>query len=289
MRYEEPVFRPPSEAASFILQATIGCSHNKCTFCPMYKTKKYRERPLEEIKEDINSAARGYSGVRKVFLADGDALVLDTQVLLEILKELYLSFPILERVSIYATPKNLLEKSVDDLRKLKDAGLGIVYFGLESGSAQILENVRKGFTPEEMITAGQKAVKAGLPLSVTVILGLGGREDSKEHALETARVVSAINPQYLGALTLMVNKHAPLHKRIEKGEFTLLNSLEVLEELELIIANLETTKCIFRSNHASNYLPLKGVLKEDRKKLLSLIKEAKKDPSLLRGEIYRGL
>lgn len=289
MRYEEPVFRPPSEAASYILQATIGCSHNKCTFCPMYKTKKYRERPVGEIKEDINAAAQAYSVVRKVFLADGDALAVETQILLEILQELYAKFPSLERVGIYASPQNLLDKSEAELSKLKEAGLSIVYYGLESGSARVLEDVRKGFGPEEMITAGQKAVRVGLALSVTVLLGLGGRDGSKEHALETARAVSRMDPHFLGALTLMTNKHAPLHKRIEKGEFTLLNSFEILEELELLIANLETTKCVFRSNHASNYLPLKGVLKGDRDELLALIKEAKNDPSLLRREGYRGL
>lgn len=289
MHYEEPLFRPPSEASSLILQITIGCSNNTCTFCPMYKTKKYRRKPLAEVQEEIKQAARGYSGVRRIFLADGDALGLPTEDLLIILADLYRYFPTLERVGIYATPQNFLEKDLEEIKQLPQAGLQIVYFGIESGADSVLKAVKKGVTAAEMIAAGQKAMQSGFILSTTVVLGLGGKEESHHHAKETARVVSAINPQYLSALTLMLNKHTPLQKKVDKGEFTLLNSQEVLEELGVLISCLETTQCIFRSNHASNYLPLKGVLSKDKDALLSLIKNACQEPSSLRGEFMRGL
>ena len=289
MHYEEPLFRPPSEAGSLILQVTIGCSNNTCTFCPMYKTKRYRRKPLVEVQEEIKQAARSYSGVKRIFLADGDALVLPTADLLIILADLYRYFPTLERVGIYATPQNFLEKELDELKQLAQAGLQIVYFGIESGADSVLKAVKKGVTAAEMITAGQKAMQSGFILSTTVVLGLGGKEESQHHARETARVVSAINPHYLGALTLMLNKHAPLQKKIDRGEFTLLNSREILEELGVLISCLETTQCIFRSNHASNYLPLKGVLNKDKDALLLLIKKACQEPSSLREEFRRGL
>jgi radical SAM superfamily enzyme YgiQ (UPF0313 family) len=236
MRYEEPVFRPPSEGGSFILQISIGCSHNKCTFCSMYKTKKFRLRSMQEIKEDIKEASRHYPRLRRVFLADGDALALDQQMLLEVLEDLYASFPHLERVGIYANPHNILEKQDDQLAELRRGGLQILYLGIESGSAKVLADVRKGATPEDMVQAGKKALAAGFLLSATVILGLAGKEGSRQHALETARVVSAINPQYLGALTLMLNQHAPLLRKAERGEFQPLNPREILDEQEILIA-----------------------------------------------------
>lgn len=289
MRYEEPVFRPPSEGGSYILQVSIGCSHNKCTFCSMYKTKKFRLRSMQEIKEDIAEAARCYPQLQRVFLADGDALALDQEVQLTVLEDLYAAFPRLERVGIYANPHNILEKEEAQLAELRRKGLQILYLGIESGWAKVLEDVRKGATPKEMILAGRKALEAGFLLSATVILGLAGKEGSRQHAMETARVVSAINPQYLGALTLMLNRHAPLLRKTEKGEFQPLNPREILEEQEILIAHLETEGCVFRSNHASNYLSLKGTLKEDREKLLQQIQMAKANPAFWRQESMRRL
>lgn len=289
MRYEEPVFRPPSEGGSYILQISIGCSHNRCTFCSMYKTKKFRSRSMQEIKEDIAAAARHYPQLRRVFLADGDALALEQEMLLQVLAELYASFPHLERVGIYANPHNILAKEEAQLLELRREGLQILYLGIESGWAQVLEDVGKGATPKEMIRAGKKAIEAGFLLSATVILGLAGREGSRQHALETARVVSAINPHYLGALTLMLNRHAPLLRQAERGEFQPLSPAEILQELEILIANLETKGCVFRSNHASNYLSLKGTLREERGKLLQQIRDAKETPAFWRQESMRRL
>jgi radical SAM superfamily enzyme YgiQ (UPF0313 family) len=255
----------------------------------MYKSKKFRMRSMQEIKEDIAEAARHYPLLRRVFLADGDALALNQGALLEVLENLYASFPRLERVGIYANPHNILEKGEAQLAQLRREGLHILYLGIESGSAKVLADVRKGATPEEMVQAGKKALEAGFLLSVTVILGLAGREGSRQHALETARVVSAINPQYLGALTLMLNRHAPLLRKAERGEFQPLDPQEILMEQETLIAHLETKGCVFRSNHASNYLSLKGTLKEDREKLLQQIQRAKENPAFWRQESMRRL
>lgn len=289
MRYDQPLFRPPSEAYSLILQATIGCSHNRCTFCSMYKMKKYRVRSLEEIFTDIRWARENFGHVRKVFLADGDALAMDTGHLLAVLAEINRVFPEVERISLYAGPTNILAKSGEELRAIREAGASLAYFGLESGDARVLEEVNKGVTPEEMVEAGRKIQEAGFDLSVTVILGLGGRERRREHAINTALAVSRINPRYLAALTLMVHKSAPLYRKIERGEFTLLTPRESLEELYELISRLEVDNCTFRSNHASNYFPVGGELPGDREKLLAALALAMNEPRLLKDERLRGL
>ena len=204
MYYDMPLYRPPSEAYSLIFQVTLGCSHNRCAFCIMYRKKKFRIRPWEELKADILEAALSYRGINRIFLADGDALVIDTDYMLQISNFLYEKFPALERVSAYANPANLLEKSKEDLQRIRKAGLQMLYFGIETGDDELLVKIKKRATAQEMIISAKKAIDAGFVLSATVILGLAGKKGSERHALETARVCSAINPHYLSALTLIL-------------------------------------------------------------------------------------
>lgn len=289
MFYDGVIYRPPSEG--LILQVTVGCRHNQCSFCSMYKGKSFRVKSKDEIEETISEGLSYHRFAEKIFLADGDALTLDTLILLDLLDRLYKSFPKLKRVGIYGGPKDIMAKSPRDLELLKEHGLGIVYLGVESGSPYILEAVHKGVNPEEMILAGQKIVASGLLLSCTVILGLGGKEYSEEHALATAKVISAINPQYLAALTLMLEPAAPLYREIQAKKFIMLSPFESLEELESMIRHLDVTDCVFRSNHASNYLPLRAHLPEQKEKLLQTLGEVirQKRPELLRPNIWRGL
>jgi len=291
MKYDVPVFRPPSEASSLILQITLGCSHNGCTFCGMYKGKRFRVKSWEEIESDILDCGHHPKGITRIFLADGDALAVDTGILLKTLNLLYATFPDLERVGIYAGPKDILAKSENELIELGKAGLKIFYLGIESGSDTILKAVNKGVNSEQMVKAGQKVMDAGLQLSATIILGLGGQNLWEEHARETAKVVSAINPTYLGALTLMVVPNTPLYKKVQRNEFNLLDSTGILKELKLLLENVSLSGCIFRSNHASNYLPLRGTLNQDRDKLVELINTALEKPHKvpLRPEFSRGL
>lgn len=291
MRYHNPVFRPPSEASSLILQVSLGCAHNACTFCGMYKGKKFTIRGWDEIERDIDSVAGEMAYIRRVFLADGDALALDTELLLKVLNKLYQTFPRLERTGIYAGPKDILKKSAEELAKLRQAGLKIMYLGLETGSEKLLRAINKGVDASEMIAAGQKAMVAGFELSVTVITGLGGQEHWREHAEDTAHVVSAINPTYLGALTLMVEPGTRLHHQVQSGEFKLLTAGQTLQELKLMLENVNLSNCVFRSNHASNYLPLRGTLNQDREKLVLLLEQALTEPgkASLRPEYLRGL
>ncbi|WP_041219872.1 radical SAM protein [Desulfitobacterium dichloroeliminans] len=291
MNYEGAVFRPPSEASSLILQITVGCKHNQCTFCSMYKGKSFHIPSKEDIMSSIDAGVKEYPMVRRIFLADGDALACDTDLLSEILQTIYQRFPHLERVGIYGGPKDILNKTPQELSYLKDQGLGIVYLGVESGSEDVLKLIGKGVTPEEMIAAGQKVVASGLKLSCTIILGLGGKQAFEEHAFETGKVLSAINPHFIGTLTLMLEPEAPLSKKVQSGEFTLLNPWECLRELGLIIQGLELRDCLFRSNHASNYLPLKAHFPYDKELLLSTIKGviAENRAEVLRPENWREL
>jgi len=221
MRYEGKIYRPPSEAWSLIIQATVGCSYNRCTFCAMYRDTRFKIRSLDDIREDIASA-RAYYGndVSKVFLADGDALIMKTAQLEKIVKCCREHFPALRRVSAYATPQSLLLKSGDELGKLRDLGLSTLYLGVESGSEAVLERLKKGVTQAEMIEAGQKAVQAGMKLSTMIILGAGGSELSREHARESARVLNAIGPRFISTLTMMVVPGTPLEAEHETGRFT---------------------------------------------------------------------
>lgn len=290
MRYEGTVYRPPSEAGSLIIQLTIGCARNTCTFCAMYKDKNFRVRQLSEVVEDLEMAKNYYSRVpvRRIFLADGDALIVKTEDLLYILDKCKTLFPELERISVYGAPKDILQKTPEDLLKLKQGGLDMVYMGMESGDDQVLLDVKKGATQAEMIEAGKKVRAAGMVVSITLISGLGGRKRLKEHAVESAKAISAIKPEYVGFLTLMVEPGTPMYDQLEAGEIELLDPQEVLEETRLFLEAVDTEGTVFRSNHASNYIPLGGTLNRDRNKLLGQIAEAKKHQSF-RPESYRGL
>ena len=285
--YEGSIWRPPSEARSLILQATIGCSNHTCTFCGSYKDKRFRIKPLDQFKADVYLVENYYKNVRRIFLADGDALVIKTQQLRDTLDFLYQEFPSLERVGVYASPQNLLQKSVDELVTLKEHGLGIIYLGVETGLNSLLTKVEKGVTREQMIAAGSKAVKSGIPLSVTIIIGLGGPELSKDHAKETASLLNKVTPDYTGALTLMVVEGTPLYSQYKKGEFTLLTPGETLQEMYWLIESI-SCRTIFRSNHASNYLPVGGDLPEDKKRLLQQIESAQ-EKRVYKSEYLRGL
>lgn len=291
MVYSTPLYRPPSEASSLILQITHGCSHNGCTFCGMYKEKKFYIKSFKEIKNHIDELANDPRIIKRIFLADGNALAVDTDTLVKTLNYIKEKFPNFERISIYAGPKDVLGKTDEELKTLGENGLELYYLGIESGSDKILKMVNKGVTAKEMIEAGQKIMNNDLKLSATIILGLGGKELMKEHAIETAKVTNKINPTYLGALTLMIDPRSSLHKKIENGEFEPLDSEEILQELEILLENFELENTIFRSNHASNYLPLKGTLNKDRDKLLSMIRSALKNPKKagLRPDHLRGL
>lgn len=274
MRYEGRLYRPPSEARSVIIQATIGCSHNKCTFCSMYKEEGFRIRKTEEIMEDIDMARNRYPYISRVFLADGDALMIKTPELVKILKYIKTSIPECERIGIYASPKSTMTKSLEELKELKDAGLSIAYLGLESGSDEILLKVNKGVTSEEVIRGGNKIKEAGILLSVTVISGLGGKEKWKEHAVESARAINKMNPDYLGLLTLLIEPNTQFYEGINAGKFQVLNPKEIaLETLELL-THLDAEGCILRSNHASNYIALRGTLNVDRDRMIKELEQA---------------
>jgi len=287
--YVEPLYRPPSEAGSMIFQVTIGCSFNKCSFCDMYRSKEYVERTWEEIEPEINYAAKNYPDTRRVFLADGDALSLSTEGLLQILKHLYASFPQLKRVSTYAMPKNLLQKSEDQLRSLQKAGLTLFYVGIETGLDKLLKKVTKGATAKGIIDGCLKAKRAGIDLSCMIILGLGGKTYTEEHARETAQVVSKISPNYLGALTLYLETGVKEEFLTKFGEpFIPLDDPELLDELELLIRNMDAqTPVVFRTNHASNAYMLKGTLPVDKDALLTTISGLKSHPEASRPKMLR--
>lgn len=289
MRYEGALYRPPSEAYSLIVQVTIGCSHNKCTFCSMYKDDDFRIRSLEEIIADFKSERKRYHHVKRVFLADGDALIIKMDKLVKILEAIKEIFPECERVGVYGSPRSVLLKSKEELLKLKSLGLGIVYIGLESGSDKVLTNIKKGVNAKDMVEAGQRVVDSGIELSITLISGIGGKADSKIHAIESAQVLNQINPNYVGLLTLLLEGGTELNADVQDGKFELLTANEVLLETKMLIEKLELENCVFRSNHASNYLALKGTLSEDKALLLHKIEEALKDGGLDKKDRYRRL
>lgn len=289
MRYEGAVYRPPSEARSLIIQTTIGCAHNRCTFCSMYKDKSFRIRSINEIFEDIETGRSYYRHVERIFLADGDALIMKTEDLKRILIRIREVFPECRRVGIYGAPRDILLKSTQELIELKDLGLGIVYLGIESGLDEILKKIKKGVSSEEIIMAGKKVKESGLSLSATLISGLGGRDNYREHAVESARVVSQINPDYLGLLTLMVEEGTELYDEVKSGEFKLLTPSEVMLETKLLLQNIKVSDCVFRSNHASNYVSLGGVLPKDMEEIMKKIDRALKNEGMYKGEEYRAL
>ena len=271
MRYKGKVYRPPSEAYSLIVQVTYGCSHNGCAFCDMYADKHFAMRPMEEIREDFETARQVYRHVERVFLADGDALMRKTDDLVQILGLIYGLFPECQRVTCYASPTSLQIKSEDDLRLLRQKGLQMVYMGLESGCDAVLERMNKGHNAAAIVAAGQKARRCGIALSVTAISGLGSVGLWREHAIGTAEALSAMKPEYIGLLTLMVEHGTPLEQWVRAGEFTLLSPVEVLRETELFLQHIDSEGSVFRMNHASNYLTLKGTLNRDRQALLDKV------------------
>lgn len=289
MRYEGALYRPPSEAYSLIVQATIGCSHNRCTFCSMYKDKKFRIRDTEEIIEDFKIGRERYKVVKRIFIADGDALTIKTAELKKILTFIRENFPECERVGIYGSPKAILSKTLDELKELKSLGLGIVYLGIESGSEKILKMINKGVSRDEMVEAGKRVVESGIKLSVTLISGIGGKEHSLEHAKESAKIINEINPHYLGLLTLIVEEGTPLYEDIQKGKFQLLSPREILLETREMVMDLEVDNCIFRSNHASNYVPLRGTLPQDKDLILLQIQEGLEISNLEDRDRFRRL
>ncbi len=291
MKYEGMIYRPPSEADSLILQVTVGCSYNRCTFCGAFQGKSFRIKTFDEVKEDIDEAGAYGGGIQRVFLADGDALAIPQKELLRILIYLKEKVRGLERVGIYANARDILRKEPDAFMALKEAGLGIVYLGLESGNLEVLKRIRKNATIDQMIRAAKRVKESGILLSVTVILGLGGVEGSKVHAEDTGKVLSEMDPDYVGALSLMVVPGTPIEKEIESGQFVLPTPFGLIGELETMIENSHFTKCFFASNHASNYLPLRIRMPEEKEEALKRIREVlkRKDPALLRPEFYRAL
>lgn len=290
MRYEGNIFRPPSEAYSLLVQVTIGCTHNKCTFCSMYKDKKFRVRKQEEVFEDLLWARKNYRRVERIFLCDGDALALSNNRLLPILKYISENFPECERVTVYGRASDALKKSDEELRQLYEAGITMVYVGAESGSDKVLKDINKGETRRELIDGVRKIEASGMKASVTFISGLAGKDGWEEHAVETGRMISEMEPSYVGLLTLMVEPSVPMAEDIKSGKLKLLTAEEVVAETLLMLQNIHVDKmCVFRSNHASNYVSLRGNLPEDRDKMIALLRRAMKNHDMFKDERFRAL
>lgn len=290
MRYDEPLFRPPSEADSYILQATLGCSWNACTYCAMYRGKSYQPRPMEAILADIAEASASFAqDVRHVFVADGDPLAMGLDQWEPILLALAAGFPRLRRVSTYATARNLLEKSPGELRRLRNLGLALLYIGPESGDDLTLRRLAKGASAEEHAEAARKAREAGMEQSLIFLLGAGGRERSEEHARASGRLATAMDPRFLSTLTLTVIPGTPLSRLAEQGRFQLPDIQGLLAELRWFVEEAHPRAAIFRSDHASNYLPIGGRLPRDQAAILAAIDEALGGRIPLRPEWARGL
>jgi radical SAM superfamily enzyme YgiQ (UPF0313 family) len=271
IRHEGKLYRPPSEADSLILQATIGCSYNRCAFCAMYREKRFRVRKLDELEAEIDSVAAHAPLVRKVFLADGDALVAKSPFLLALLAKLRSAFPSLRRVSCYASPQALQVRTIDEMRALRAAGLSLYYLGVESGHDDVLLALDKGVDGAEMVRVARKATEADVDLSTMILLGAGGRSGSVEHARASARVINAIQPRFVSTLVMTPVRGTPLFERHERGELDELDPLELARELREFLAHLDLAGTIFRSNHASNHLALAGTLPKDRTRLLAAL------------------
>ncbi|MDR2457965.1 MAG: B12-binding domain-containing radical SAM protein [Clostridiales Family XIII bacterium] len=290
MDYKGNIFRPPSEAYSLILQVTVGCAHNECTFCSMYKDKKFYFKKEDQIFSDIEEAAKIYSRSERIFLADGDALVLSNNKLIKILDKINSSFPFIERITTYASPQDILNKTDDELKELNNKGIYMFYIGAESGDDKVLKEVHKGVRSSEIISAIKKAEKNNIKTSITFISGLAGKDEksSFDHAINSAKLLIEAEPTYASFLTLMVEPLAPIYKDIESGKFKLLSPIGVIKEMIKFLENAMPKKsCIFRSNHASNYLSLKGNLPEDNEKMINQLKAGLRNPELLKEERFR--
>jgi radical SAM superfamily enzyme YgiQ (UPF0313 family) len=310
MSFSRPdIIRPPSEWRSYFFPLTSGCSNNTCTFCGYYGSK-LQIQDVDDIKSEINAlalftrsgiqipdvskvvyaVARNWDG-KRVFLQDGDALVYPFPKLREVLWYLNEKLPSVERIGTYATPQDILRRNSDELKELRRLKLGIFYTGLETGDDELLHKIGKGVSSQQIVEAGRKVKEAGITFSMTIILGLGGVKGSKKHVLETARILTKIDPDYVGALTLTLVPSTPLYEQWERNEFHPLSPFQSLEELKLIIENSNFTNCFFSSMHASNYLSIRGRLPQDKERMLRALEEilATRDPSLLRPEFLRGL
>ncbi|MCK4532666.1 radical SAM protein [bacterium] len=288
--YQGVVIRPPSEANSLIFQITLGCSDNHCIFCPAYKDKKFKIKDLEEIEREIKYAARVYPLTRRIFFADGDALVVEQRKLVHIFELVQDNFPKLTKIGIYGSIKSLEDKSVSDLSELKKNKLGIIYLGFETGDEEVYRRVKKYGSPAGNVETCIKIKEAGIKVNVTVILGLGGKELSVQHSANTAKILNLAQPQQIAALTLMVVPETPLYQMIKKGKFKQLEQFDFLEELRLLVEKLDDFKCLFFSNHASNYYSISARFPKDKHRILKeldwVIENKQEDvltPDCLRG------
>lgn len=290
MRYVGDIYRPPSEAYSYLLQVTIGCSHNKCTFCSMFKDKWFKVRDIKEVLEDLDMARARYSRIEKIFLCDGDALCLANEKLMVILNKIKELFPECKRVSVYGSAKDVLRKSDEELKELYDNGIKMIYLGAESGSQKVLDRIEKGVTRQQLIEAVHRIEASGIQSSVTFISGMGGKELWEEHAIETGKMISEMNASYVSLLTLMLDYRAPIMQDINRGAFEVLSGEEVVAETYLLMKHANPTKpCVFRSNHASNYVSLRGDLPADKERMMAQLQRAMEDTGLLKDERFRML
>ena len=289
LNYAEPVYRPPSEAKSLIFQVTLGCSFNQCSFCDMYRNKEYSEKTWDEVKAEIDLMAKQLPDTTRIFLADGDAINISADYMVQIVEYLYNSFPKLERVSCYTMPMNLLKKTPEELKKMREAGLKMLYLGIESGSDIILKKITKGATAKTIIIACRKAIETGFTLSCIIILGLGGKTHSKEHIKETARVVSASSPHYLGTLTLILETGVKQEFLTKFGEeFHPINDEEALIELHDLVEQIDVKeKMLFRANHGSNAYNIAGTFPDEKNAMLKKISWLKEHPENVRPEGFR--
>ncbi len=274
IEYDEPVFRPPAEARSAIIQATLGCSWNQCAFCEMYTSKKFKVRDFNELKSEIQTLALAYKGVKKIFLADGDAFVLSANKLIPILQEINHQFGRIQRISSYALPKDILSKSETDLKELRNLGLKLLYIGIETGDDHLLKLINKGETYSSTVEGIRKAHDAGIDTSIMIINGLGGKKYSENHAIKSAEIINKLNPRFLSTLTLSMPYGLEHFKERFKGEYQQQTIVELFEELKLFIENLDVKNVIYRSNHVSNNLPLEGTLSKDQEKLVHMLSKA---------------
>ncbi len=292
MDYVGHVIRPPSEAYSLILQVTVGCSHNMCTFCGTYKEQKFRFKDMETIKRDIDEASRYGNRFRRVFLADGDVLILPTDKILEIISYTMKKIPHIQRFGVYGNTKSILKKTPGELSELRSAGIGILYQGIESGNREVLKRIKKGAFPHKMKESADRVMEAGIKLSQTVLLGIGGTELSEEHARDTGTLLGEMSPDYASALTVMILPNTELYQDYREGRFKLPDKFGLLNELKIIIENIDVSKkCMFTSNHASNYLPIRATLPKDREGVVTLLEKVlrEKDETMLKPEHMRAL
>ncbi len=292
MDYVGNVIRPPSEARSMIIQVTVGCSHNQCTFCGAYKEQKFYFKDMGQIKRDIDEMAGYGVPFTKAFLADGDVLILPTATIIEIMQYVFKKCKTVDRIAVYGNTKAMLKKTPEELRELKDAGLGIVYQGIETGNKELLRKIKKGAFPHKQLEAAEKVMGAGILLSQTVLLGIGGTAMSEEHAIDTGKHLGAMSPDFASALTVMLLPNTELYREYRIGSFVLPDKFGMLNELKLMIENMNVHRpCFFTSNHASNYLPIRANFPEEKDQVVALLDKVLKarDTKLLRPEYMRAL